>query len=111
MSAAYSDVGMFALARSQRWIAARQCLWLHPEWWAMMISLAAWGVTFYLQLSPQEHFKHLHSTGRSVWSHQLAHWMAMVPAMMFPLLISPLRIVAARSLWRRRHRAILQFLL
>jgi hypothetical protein len=111
MSAAYSGVGMFALARSRRWIAARQYLWLHPEWWVIASSLAAWGVMFYLQAASREHSRHLHGVAPSVWSHEFAHWMAMIPAMMFPLLVSPLRIVAARSLWRRRDRAILEFLL
>ena len=35
----------------------------------------------------------------------------MVMAMMFPMLIGPIRLTAARSLWRRRHRAIVGFLL
>src|SRR5262245_3700540 len=111
MSAAYSGVGMFALARSRRWMAARQYLWLHPEWSAMAIPLAPWRGMFYVQAVSPEQSRHLHSAGSSIWSHEFAHWMVMVPAMMFPLMISPLRIVAARSLWRRRDRAILEFLL
>ena len=35
----------------------------------------------------------------------------MVVAMMFPMVLDPIRITAARSLWRRRHRAIAVFLI
>ena len=38
------------------------------------------------------------------------HWPVMIAAMMFPPLIVQLRIVAARSLWSRRHRALILFL-
>src|SRR5262249_23730881 len=110
-SAADSPPDLFAFTRSRPLMAARRCLWLHPEWWAMVISLAGWGLMFYVQAASQGHSRHLHSTDSSVWSYEFTHWMVMVPAMMFPLLISPVRIVAARSLWRRRDRAILQFLL
>ncbi len=41
---------------------------------------------------------------------EIAAWMLMVVAMMFPLVIGSVRTVAARSLWRRRHRAIAGFL-
>jgi predicted metal-binding membrane protein len=40
----------------------------------------------------------------------LAHWQLMVVAMMFPLLVPSVRVVAFRSFRRRRHRAIAFFL-
>ena len=40
----------------------------------------------------------------------LGHWLLMVVAMMFPLLVPSVRVAAFRSLRRRRHRAILLFL-
>ena len=39
-----------------------------------------------------------------------AAWAFMVVAMMVPLVVEPIRTTAARSLWRRRHRAIALFL-
>jgi predicted metal-binding membrane protein len=41
----------------------------------------------------------------------LTSWMLMVIAMMIPTLIAPARFAAFRSLWPRRHRAILGLLL
>ena len=40
----------------------------------------------------------------------LADWSLMVVAMMVPLVAASVRMVAARSLWRRRHRAVIIFL-
>lgn len=51
---------------------------------------------------------HAHHAGSPV--AEWASWLAMIAAMMLPLLTPTLREVAARSLWRRRHRAMLVFL-
>jgi hypothetical protein len=40
----------------------------------------------------------------------LGAWSLMVIAMMLPLTVGPLRVTVARSLWRRRQRAILEYL-
>jgi predicted metal-binding membrane protein len=40
----------------------------------------------------------------------MADWSLMVVAMMVPLVAASVRMVAARSLWRRRHRAVIAFL-
>lgn len=40
----------------------------------------------------------------------LVHWGSMVCAMMFPLLIGQVRVIAARSLWSRRNRGIAIYL-
>jgi hypothetical protein len=44
------------------------------------------------------------------WLPELGHWLLMILAMMVPLAIGSIRTAAARSLWRRRHRAIAAFL-
>lgn len=40
----------------------------------------------------------------------MSDWALMVVAMMVPLVAASVRMVAARSLWRRRHRAVIAFL-
>lgn len=40
----------------------------------------------------------------------IGRWLLMIVAMMLPLILGPIRTTAARSLWRRRHRAIGAFL-
>jgi hypothetical protein len=50
---------------------------------------------------------HNHQTGLSgSWWH----WMLMVAAMMLPLQIDKVRLIAERSLWSRRHRAVAGYL-
>ncbi len=39
------------------------------------------------------------------------HWLIMIPAMMAPTLLGSMRVVAERSLWSRRHRAMALVLL
>jgi predicted metal-binding membrane protein len=76
---------------------ARVFGWRHPEWWAVLASVLAWG---YLASAAHGHAGH--GTGRAAMG-------AMVVAMMLPLTIAQLRHVALSSLWRRRHRAIAGF--
>jgi predicted metal-binding membrane protein len=71
----------------------KQAEWRHPEWWALALSVGAWVLL----------------VGQSVHRH-FAGWSLMVVAMMVPLVVGPIRTTAARSLWRRRHRAIAIFL-
>ena len=73
-----------------------------PEFWMLAISALAW-LTLAAQIAG-----HTHPTGIAAnwW-----HWMLMVAAMMLPLQIQGVRWTAERSLWPRRHRAILGFLL
>lgn len=70
--------------------------WRHPEWWVLALSALAWGS----MLQPHAHHR-----------PPLVQWMAMTAAMMFPLVARAARMTAERSLWRRRHRAMLAFLL
>lgn len=72
--------------------------WRHPEWWSIALSLGAW-----LWMLRGAH--HVHSFGGA-----MAHWLAMTLAMMVPMALVPIRTTAARSLWRRRHRAMAAFL-
>jgi predicted metal-binding membrane protein len=49
--------------------------------------------------------------GISFWVAEMFGWLIMSAAMMLPLTIAPVRHVAFRSLWKRRHRAVFCFLL
>jgi predicted metal-binding membrane protein len=48
--------------------------------------------------------------GVPAWATGTLDWSLMTVAMMVPLVLGPIRVVAARSLWRRRQRAIVGFL-
>lgn len=96
----------------------RRLAWKHPEWWTIALSAAAW-VTIvgqWLLASPHDHAGHgghAPRDGSLIVSSVLmliASSVLMIVAMMFPMVVSSVRTMAARSLWRRRHRAILQFL-
>lgn len=94
----------------------------HPEWWVVLCALAAWAVLLLIHGSDpipaaicsvettmpwgalREGFS------GSVLSVNLRDWAVMSAAMMLPLSLSPVRYVAFRSLWRRRHLAIAEFL-
>jgi predicted metal-binding membrane protein len=78
-----------------------QFIWRHPESWAIALSAAAWLVLLRRALLAT----HSHGALAS-W----LHWMLMVGAMMIPLTVDAIQTSATRSLWRRRHRAILLFL-
>jgi Predicted metal-binding integral membrane protein (DUF2182) len=83
-------------------------MWRHAEWWSLGLSLAAWAVLI-VGGSPQPAHHHGAPIARA-WQYEVGHWLLMVTAMMVPLVLSPIRMTAARSLWRRRHRAIAAFL-
>jgi predicted metal-binding membrane protein len=84
---------MMSVVASLRISEWRRLAWRHPEWWTIALSAGAW-----LTIVGARH-------GSLIVSSVL-----MIVAMMFPMVLSSVRTVAARSLWRRRHRAILQFL-
>jgi predicted metal-binding membrane protein len=84
-------------------------LWPFPEWWALTLSALGW---VYLVTAESRHASRHFASAPPV-AHTTAGidvWMAMVAAMMIPLVIGPIRVTAARSLWRRRHRAVAGFL-
>jgi predicted metal-binding membrane protein len=96
--------------------------WRHPEWWSLAVSLIAWGVLLTQwphspsdgdhALLHQAHTgpAHGHVTVTLAISH-LVGWAVMIAAMMLPLVAAHARAIAFASLWRRRHRAIGEFLI
>jgi len=82
--------------------ARDQLRWRLPELWMLVLSAAAW-----LALVALERM-HSHSTDTAGnWQH----WMLMVAAMMLPLQIDKIRLITERSLWSRRHRAALGYVM
>ena len=89
--------------------------WRHPQWWLFVFSLFAWvamGVHPYSTELDSAH-RHRHGSAAMVmsWTAETYCWMLMVVAMMLPLIAGSARNVAARSLWFRRQRAIVGFVL
>jgi predicted metal-binding membrane protein len=86
-----------------------------PQWWTVAISACAW---LALLAAPHAgtdgvagpHHASMHAGPSAIGVDAMA-WMVMVAAMMFPLILGPIEVTAARSLWRRRHRAIAGFLI
>src|SRR5262245_26892105 len=70
--------------------------WPHPEWWTLAMSAVAW--TLIAAPRPPHH-------DHGVVAHT-RDWLLMIVAMMLPLSVASIQATAARSLWRRRHRAI-----
>lgn len=83
---------------------ARRFLWGHPAWWTVGLTGLGW---VYVAVSwLDEHAAH-RAQGPGA---ALLHWLAMVAAMMLPLMWGHVSLVAERSLWRRRHRGMALFL-
>jgi hypothetical protein len=82
-------------------LAVRGWIASPPAWWCVAAGALAWAAMLSHALG---HGGHVMGPGA-----ELGHWMLMVAAMMLPLMIDGLRTAAARSLWRRRHRAIALF--
>ncbi|MGI9146424.1 MAG: DUF2182 domain-containing protein [Chloroflexota bacterium] len=85
-----------------------------PEWWTLAICATAWavltgrefgGISGHHPVDPGT------SVLLSAWMQNTADWLLMVAAMMLPVVVFSIRVSAARSLWRRRHRAIGGFLI
>jgi hypothetical protein len=77
-----------------------------PEFWMLAASAGAW-VVLAARAGVHLHHPAVHSDAGANWRH----WMLMVAAMMLPFQIQGVRLTAERSLWLRRHRAILGYLL
>ena len=99
------------------WLATarERVAWRHPEWWVLAMSAAAWVVMAVPGTAaiPTSHHGHaapswLDASGGIVSARD---WLLMIVAMMFPLCIASIQATAARSLWRRRHRAIASWLI
>ena len=107
-----------ALQRSLAW---------HPEWWTYAVAGAAAVLLVAGALASQDagtaagHHMHEghHAMGpspdvQSAWASWLSaweHWALMVLAMMLAVVAPQVRRVAMRSLWSRRHRAAVSFVL
>jgi predicted metal-binding membrane protein len=98
----------------------RRCIsWPYPEWWSVVLYFGAWLLLAFKAGIGTAMPGHVHHASASTvvqqsttvgWPGQMLWWLAMVVAMMFPLLTAHVRNTAARSLWHRRHRAIGGFL-
>src|SRR5215212_4331228 len=96
----------------------RDFFWRHPQWWSMGLCVLAW-ILILLNAGSVGHAAHAHHIPAQAsvpsvpagWVAGLFWWLTMVVAMMFPMLVNQIRFTAAASLWRRRHRAILGFLI
>lgn len=99
-------------ASAARWRAERLLAnastfwWAHPEWWCLVLSTAAWMTMLEHSVA---HWGHAHHHWLTL-PRELWHFGLMILAMMVPPLVPQLRIAAFRSLARRRHRAMLGFL-
>jgi predicted metal-binding membrane protein len=89
--------------------------WRHPEWWILALSGAAWiyMLAGYTLAWPVDAVR-VHDRPHAAFSSHtlltdLRIWLVMIDAMMVPLATGPVRAVAVRSLWRRRHRAMMVF--
>jgi hypothetical protein len=90
----------------------RRFFWTHPEWWSLVLVALAWGAVVSHAGAHQEHAHHAMAVQDSMaFPMELLYWGLMVVAMMVPLMLEPLRWVAFQSFRRRRHRAILLYLL
>lgn len=96
----------------------------HPQWWALTLSALGWLVLVLmsglLAIGPAPLHCHVCTAEgmgepgpRAVplWVSDGLHSFAMAMAMMLPLTISSVRVVAFRSLWTHRHRAVAAFLI
>jgi len=88
-------------------IALQSFFWLHPEWWTIGLASVAWA--FMLPHTGPNSGHNAHH--RMTVVEEIGNWMLMVAAMMLPLVRDAVRFTASASLWARRHRAILGFLL
>jgi predicted metal-binding membrane protein len=98
----------------------RLVAWRHPEWWSLAIAGGAAATLVGLHLpaadaAPALGASHHAPAARSdallpAATIAFVQWLLMVVAMMVPLSVGAIRTTAARSLWRRRHRAIAAFL-
>ena len=86
--------------------AARDALWAHPEWWLVVLGLAAWIATIRAGLAQWGHEIH----HRASVAGDLTVWLVMVTAMMLPVTVFQAREVAFRSIAERRHQSMALFL-
>jgi predicted metal-binding membrane protein len=81
----------------------------HPQFWVIGVSLLAWITLLGKPLGADAQvYCSLRSAERATIlpTPDLLYWCTMVMAMMVPLMLGQLRVVALSSAWRRRHLAI-----
>ena len=88
----------------------------HPEWWVYAVAAMAWLVLLgmsALMTMPMDHhgMSGAMSTSPSSWAEHWSHWLLMVLAMMLPVAARQVRGVAQRSIWSRRQRSAVFFVL
>jgi predicted metal-binding membrane protein len=101
----------------------RAWTWSHPEWWLLALSGLAWLEMLAMMGGPSATSSTHgasdavgampgmagHGSDGMLAAGTITAWALMVVAMMLPLAIGPIRVTAARSLWRRRQRAIVEY--
>lgn len=97
----------------------KRLAWRSPESWSLALSGLAWVWLAARTASAADPASGTHAVHQPLASADavvasvaagLVDWSLMVVAMMVPLVAASVRMVAARSLWRRRHRAVITFL-
>jgi hypothetical protein len=87
----------------------------HPEWWTVALCLFAWIALVAGDVGGSDAIALCGSFHRIADFDALiagaGGWALMVAAMMLPLVVVPVRRTARASLWRRRHRAVAEFLI
>jgi hypothetical protein len=73
----------------------------NPEWWVFTLAVAAWSAVIPHAVAHQGHVSHV-----MPFEVELENWVLMSTAMMLPLMRDPLRWVASRGFYGRRHRSI-----
>src|SRR6516162_8673034 len=97
---------LFAYPRGPAPATVQYFFWSHPEWWSIVLCWFAWVAMLRHGWLYASHGIH----HRMSFELELTYWMGMVLAMMLRLTLDAVRVTSARSLWRRRHRAIAGFL-
>jgi predicted metal-binding membrane protein len=85
----------------------RRLSWRYPEWWVVAAAAAGW---VGMALMSHQHAGHAGIVPDHGHVRCTLEVVVMVTAMMLPLAVANVRHVALSSFWRRRHRAIVAFL-
>lgn len=117
-TASAGALGLPARTAAAALTSIRRLAWRSPESWSLVLSGLAslilatrvWSAGADAVAGAGAHALHQASDASAVSLAAMADWSLMVLAMMVPLVAASVRMVAARSLWRRRHRAVIAFL-
>jgi hypothetical protein len=101
-------------------MTVRRWVQRHPEWWALLLSAGAWALLLDEAIahggtlangSTMTMADGTRMTMSMSPDRALSSFALMVAAMMLPLAVASIRATAARSLWRRRQLATIEYLL